>query len=201
MMLLKFLVFLPLGKVIVVDAGHGGADRSVLLGVNNLVEAELNLKIALKLQQLLEEANATVILTRSDENSIHEIDSKTLREKKISDIRNRVTIGNSSGADLFISIHLNKIPENQYDGWQTFYNGKSVEGKLLAESIQKSLLESTGRENKRVAKSINNVYIVEHVEIPLCIVECGFLSNPEEANLLNQEEYQDKLAWGIFTRN
>lgn len=200
-MLLKFLVFLPLGKVIVVDAGHGGADRSVLLGVNNLVEAELNLKIALKLQQLLEEANATVILTRSDENSIHEIDSKTLREKKISDIRNRVTIGNSSGADLFISIHLNKIPENQYDGWQTFYNGKSVEGKLLAESIQKSLLESTGRENKRVAKSINNVYIVEHVEIPLCIVECGFLSNPEEANLLNQEEYQDKLAWGIFTRN
>ncbi len=201
MMLLKFLVFLLLGKVIVIDAGHGGADRSVQLGGNNLIEAELNLKIALKLQQLLEEANATVILTRSDENSIHEIDSKTLKEKKISDIRNRVAIGNSSGADLFISIHLNKIPENQYDGWQTFYNGKSVEGKLLAESIQKSLLESTGRENKRVAKSINNVYIVEHVEIPLCIVECGFLSNPEESNLLNQDEYQDKLAWGIFTRN
>lgn len=173
----------------------------MLLGVNNLVEAELNLKIALKLQQLLEEANATVILTRSDENSIHEIDSKTLKEKKISDIRNRVAIGNSSGADVFISIHLNKIPQSQYDGWQTFYSAKSVEGKLLAETIQKSLLEATGRENKRVAKSINNVYIAEHVEIPLCIVECVFLSNPEEANLLNQDEYQNKLAWGIFTRN
>jgi len=78
----------------------------------------------------LEEANATVILTRSDENSIHELDSKTLREKKVSDIRNRVKIGNGSEADIFVSIHLNKIPETQYDGWQTFYNSKDVERKV-----------------------------------------------------------------------
>ena len=189
------------GKVVVIDAGHGGEDRSVLLGVNNISEASINLKIALKLQQLLEEANATVILTRSDENSIHELDSKTLREKKVSDIRNRVSIGNSSGADAFVSIHLNKIPQSQYDGWQTFYNGKSAEGKILAETIQSSLLDSTGRNNKRVAKAIDNVYIAKHVEIPLCIVECGFLSNPNEAELLTQDEYQNKLAWGIFIRN
>lgn len=100
-----------------------------LFGANNLTEANINLKIALKLQALLEEANATVILTRSDENAIYEIDSKSLREKKVSDIKNRVKIGNNSEADIFVSIHLNKIPQSQYDGWQTFYNSKSEKRK------------------------------------------------------------------------
>ena len=121
-------------------AERTGRSNSELIG---FTQADINLKIALKLQNLLEEANATVILTRSDENSIHEIDCNTLREKKVSDIRNRVKIGNNSCADIFISIHLNKIPEEQYDGFQTFYNKKSVEGKLLAETIQTSLLNST----------------------------------------------------------
>lgn len=75
---------------------------------------------------------------------------------------------------------------------------KTTNGKLLAESIQDSLCSSINRKNKRIAKSINDIYIVENVEIPLTIVECGFLSNPEESNLLTQDEYQDKLAWGIF---
>lgn len=96
-------------------------------GQGGITESGINLKIALKLQALLEEANATVILTRSDENAIYEIDSKSLREKKVSDIKNRVKIGNTSEADIFVSIHLNKIPQSQYDGWQTFYNSKSQE--------------------------------------------------------------------------
>ena len=96
---------------------------------NGTAEADINLKIALKLQSLLEEANATVILTRSDENAIYEIDSKTLSQKKVSDIKNRVKIGNSSEADIFVSIHLNKIPQSQYDGWQTFYNAKDEKRK------------------------------------------------------------------------
>ncbi len=88
-------------------------------------EADINLKIALKLQNLLEASGATVILTRSDDNAIYELDSTTLRSKKVSDIRQRVKIGNESEADIFVSIHLNKIPESQYYGWQTFYNSKS----------------------------------------------------------------------------
>ena len=98
---------------------------AVLYGQGGVLEADINLKIALKLQALLEEANATVILTRSDENAIYELDSKSLRQKKVSDIKNRVKIGNSSKADIIVSIHLNKIPQSQYDGWQTFYNSKS----------------------------------------------------------------------------
>ena len=109
-------------KVIVLDAGHRSEKMVVLCGYQGLSEADINLKIALKLQKLLEEANATVILTRSDENAIYEIDSKTLSQKKVSDIKNRVKIGNGSEADIFVSIHLNKIPQSQYYGWQTFYN-------------------------------------------------------------------------------
>ena len=165
---------------------------------NGTTEAQTNLKIALKLQNLLEQSGCTVILTRSDENAIYDIDSKTLKQKKISDIKNRVKIGNESSADLFVSIHLNKIPQSQYDGWQTFYKEGSEEGKRLAELIQTNLNDAIQKENNRVAKTIDNVYIIKHVEIPTTIVECGFLSNPEEEKLLLEDEYQNKLAWGIY---
>lgn len=165
---------------------------------NGTTEAQTNLKIALKLQNLLEQSGSTVILTRSDENAIYDLDSKTLKQKKVSDIRNRVKIGNESSADIFVSIHLNKIPQSQYDGWQTFYNEKSQEGQRLAVSIQNNLNNAIQKENNRIAKSIENIYIIKHVEIPTTIVECGFLSNPDEEKLLLEDEYQNKLAWGIY---
>lgn len=166
---------------------------------NGTTEAETNLKIALKVQSLLESSGATVILTRSDENAIYDIDSKTLKQKKVSDIHNRVKIGNESSADIFVSIHLNKIPEGQYWGWQTFYKEESGEGQKLAKSIQNSLNESIQRDNTRVPMKIDNIYIIKHIEIPTTIVECGFLSNPEEEKLLLTDEYQNKIAWGIYT--
>ena len=191
-------VSLPVsGKTIVVDAGHGKPDEGAESS-SGTTEAETNLKIALKLQNLLEQSGTTVILTRSDENAIYDLDAKTLRQKKISDIHNRVKIGNESSADIFVSIHLNKIPQQQYDGWQTFYNANSSDGQKLAKSIQSNLNDAIQRENNREAKSIDNIYIIKHVEIPTAIVECGFLSNPEEEKLLLEDEYQNKLAWGIY---
>ena len=147
---------------------------------------------------MLEEAGSTVILTRSDENGIYEEESNTLREKKVSDIKNRVKIGNESSADIFVSIHLNKIPQQQYWGWQTFFKNGNEESKKLAESLQNGLNQTIQKENKRESLKINNIYIVDHVEIPIAIVECGFLSNEEEEKLLQTEEYQNKLAWGIY---
>ena len=161
-------------------------------------EAQTNLAIALKLQNLLEQSGCTVILTRSDENAIYDIDSKTLKQKKISDIRNRVKIGNESSADIFVSIHLNKIPQQQYYGWQTFYKEGNENGKKLATSIQENLNEASQKENHRVAHTIDNIYIIKHVEIPITIVECGFLSNQEEEKQLLEDEYQNRLAWGIY---
>jgi N-acetylmuramoyl-L-alanine amidase len=191
-------VALPVSnKVIVLDAGHGIPDEGAQSS-NGTTEAQTNLKIALKVQNLLEQSGATVILTRSDENAIYDLDSKTLKEKKISDIHNRVKIGNENSADIFVSIHLNKIPQNQYWGWQCFYKDGNEQSTKLAKSLQSNLNESIQKENKRVAMKLDTVYIMKHVEVPISIVECGFLSNPEEEKLLLKDSYQDKLAWGIY---
>lgn len=166
---------------------------------NGISEADINLSIALKLQKLLEQGGMTVILTRSTDEAIYDTDKNgNIREKKVSDLKNRVKIGNESSADLFVSIHLNKISQEQYDGWQTFYKENSEEGRSLAEKIQSNLGEAIDKENKRVAKSIKDIYIIENVEIPTTIVECGFLSNENELKNLQQDGYQEKLAWGIY---
>ena len=169
-----------------------------LKAVAGTTEAQTNLKIALKLQNLLEQSGSTVILTRSDENAIYDLDSKTLKQKKISDIHNRVKIGNESQADIFVSIHLNKIPQEKYWGWQCFYKERDDKSIYLAKSIQQNLNEAIQKDNKRVVMKLDNVYIMKHVEIPISIVECGFLSNNEEEKLLLDDNYQDKLAWGIY---
>ncbi len=184
-------------KVVIVDAGHGTPDEGAE-GSNGTTEAELNLKIALKLQNLLEQSGCTVLLTRSDENAIYDAGSDTIREKKVSDIHNRVKLGNESSADIFVSIHLNKISQSQYSGWQTFYKKNNEDSKRLATSIQNSLNEAMQKENNRIPAQLNTVYIMKYVEIPITIVECGFLSNPEEESLLQTDEYQEKLAWGIY---
>lgn len=192
-------VSLPVtGKVVILDAGHGGEDEGAQ-SQNGTTEADTNLKIALKVQHLLEQAGCTVILTRSDENAIYDESAKTLKEKKVSDIKNRVKIGNESSADIFVSIHLNKIPQRQYYGWQTFYKDGNEQGKKLATCIQNNLNESIQKENNRVPLKIDNVYIIKNVQIPTAIVECGFLSNEQEEKELLTDAYQTRLAWGIYT--
>lgn len=184
-------------KVIILDAGHGKPDEGASSS-SGTTEESINLAITKKVQNLLEQSGSIVILTRSDENGIYDIDSKSIRNKKISDIKNRVKIGNESSADIFVSIHLNKIPQSQYYGWQTFFKSENENGKKLAQSIQNALNNSIQKDNKRESLKITGKYIIDNVEIPTSIVECGFLSNPEEERLLQLEEYQNKLAWGIY---
>lgn len=186
------------GKTIIIDARTWNTrwtEPKVVLGTT---EAQTNLKIALKLQNLLETSGSTVILTRSDENAIYDLDAQTLKQKKISDIHNRVKIGNESSGDIFVSIHLNKIPQQQYWGWQCFYKDGDENSTNLAKQIQSNLNEAIQKENNRVAMKLDTVYIMKHVEIPISIVECGFLSNPEEEKQLLEDEYQNQLAWGIY---
>jgi len=184
-------------KRIILDAGHGLPDQGTS-SVNGVTEQEINLAIALKLQILLEQSGATVILTRSDENGIYELNAKSIREKKISDTNKRVEIGNSSNANIYVSIHLNYYQDSKYSGWQTFYQGKSEESKKLATIIQSELNNNFNKVNKRTPMQIKGVYIMDKVKIPAVIVECGFLSNAEEEKLLQQDSYQNSLAWGIY---
>ncbi len=169
------------------------------MGIIGVLESEINLKLVLKLQELLEQSGYTVILTRSDENGIYDIDKDTIREKKVSDMKNRVKIANIEEADIFVSIHLNKIEQSEYYGWQTFYQKNNEKSKLLAKKIQSNLNYSIQKENKRDIMSLSGKYIMDNIKIPTVTVECGFLSNPKELNDLMEDKYQSELAWGIYT--
>lgn len=167
-------------------------------------ESSLNLAIAIKLKELLEDEGLEIIMTREDENNIADQDKQdSVRQMKVSDINNRVKIANSSGADLMISVHMNKFSSPSSRGWQTFYSPVSEKGKKLAENIQEMIGESVlneikgGITNKRNALKIENIKIVDKSLIPTVIVECGFLSNPDELLLLQNEEYQWAIARGI----
>lgn len=185
-------------KVIVIDAGHGLPDEGAK-GFYGTTEQAINLSIALKLQKIIEQSGAKVYLTRSDENGIYSLDSKTIKEKKISDTKNRVEIGNQNDVDIFISIHLNKFPaSSSYRGWQTFYQKNNEDSIFLANSIQENLNKNINIQNNRKPLPINNVYIMEKLNVPSIIVECGFLSNEEETKNLKNEKYQNKIAWGIY---
>lgn len=184
-------------KTVILDAGHGLPDEGGV-GFTGTTEEAINLSIVLKLQKLIDQSGAKVVLTRSDANGIYDIDSKSIRNKKVSDIKNRTYIGNASGGDIYISIHLNKYPESKYDGWQTFYQSSNENSKLLSQRIQLELNKNMDKENKRVPMAIKGIYIMDKVNIPSVIVECGFLSNKKEEEQLKKEEYQNKLAWGIY---
>lgn len=185
-------------KTIILDAGHGLPDEGAV-GFYATSEQAINLSITMKLQKMIEQSGAKVVLTRSDENGIYSTDSKSIKNKKISDIKNRVKIGNESSADIFVSLHLNKYPPSGiYRGWQTFYQGNNPKSKLLSELLQINVNKNIEYKNNRVPHKISGVYIMNHVEIPTVIIECGFLSNQEETALLKTDAYQNKLAWGIF---
>lgn len=185
------------GHTIILDAGHGIPDGGAV-GEDGSIESNLNLEVVLKLQKYLEASNCNVILTRSDEYGIYESSADTIRSQKVSDMKSRVKIANNSNAEMFISVHMNKLPESQYSGWQTFYKNSDNTSKQIAQNIQTSLNYFLKKENSRTIKSISKIYLTNHVKIPLVIVECGFLSNPDENKLLQTEEYQNELAWSIY---
>lgn len=183
-------------RTVILDAGHGVPDYGTQ-SASGTTEQELNLAITLKLQQLLEQSGVKVILTRSDNNGIYEVDKDSIRSKKVSDMKNRVYIGNNSDAYIYISVHMNYYTDSQYSGWQTFYQSKSENSKRLATIIQQSLNENIGQ-NKRVPMAIKGAYIMDKVTIPAVIVECGFLSNKSDETKLKTDNYQSQLAWGIY---
>ncbi len=184
--------------VVILDAGHGLPDGGAE-AEDGTYESNINLSIVQKLQKLLENSGCQVILTRSDENGIYELEADTIRKKKVSDMKNRVEIGNHSGAEIFVSIHLNKIAQSQYSGWQTFYQLENEKSSNLATSIQENLNYAIQKESKRVPEKMPDIYLAKHLEIPFTIVECGFLSNSNECDMLQTDNYQEILAWGIYT--
>ena len=186
-------------KTIIVDAGHGGIDPGAMTDDESIKEKDVNLKITMKLKELLESSGAMVILTRNDDTSLYkEEEGKTIRQKYNENLKNRKKIIKESSADMFVSIHLNKFEQSKYYGAQTFYPYGKDEDKQLAIYIQAELKRVVDNTNNREIKPRNDLYLLKENEIPSTLIECGFLSNEKEAKLLNDEKYQNEIAWAIY---
>lgn len=180
-------------KVIVIDAGHGGKDPGKI-GIDGQIEKEINLQIAEILKVFLEMDGFEVIMTRTDDNGLYDEDASN---KKVQDMKRRIQMIEEADPLLVVSIHQNSYPESYVKGGQVFYYGTSTDSKSLAETIQKQLKE-LDPENHREAKANTSYYLLKKTSKPIVIVECGFLSNPDEAQKLSDEHYQEKLAFKIF---
>ncbi len=182
-------------KTLIIDAGHGGIDPGAV--ANGLIEKDLNLAIAKKLSSFLSLSGVDLVLTRTDDTLLGSGD--TVRAHKSADLRARLEMLEKTENALLVSIHINKFTSSGVHGLQTFYADDTADSESLAGCIQEAarLLD---KDNKRQIKpDDDNIYILSNATKTAVLIECGFISNPDEAKLLSSEEYQSKLAFAIYT--
>ena len=184
-------------KTIVLDPGHGGVDPGKV-GLYGEDEKFINLKIAMKLKKLLESAGAKVIMTREDNEGLYIENISNATWFKNEDMIKRRRIIRDSKGDVMVSIHMNSYPDTTIYGAQTFYYKEGSAGERLGKLVQEELVDVSFKFNKREAKENSNYIILKGNNIPSLVVECGFLSNIEEEQMLNKDEYQQDIAWGIM---
>lgn len=180
-------------KLVILDAGHGGNDPGKI-SVDGTQEKDLNLEIARKLKELLEQQDIEVIMTREEDQGLYD---ENASNKKAQDMKRRCELINKEQPACVVSIHQNSYHEESIHGAQVFYYGTSKESQILAELIQEELIRFVDPENHRQAKANDTYYLLKKTEAPVVICECGFLSNWEENGKLKDEGYQDQLVWAI----
>lgn len=177
----------------IIDAGHGGMDGGAV-GTSGVMEKDINLNVALELKNILESKGKKVILTRDSDKSLHTTNSSKIRTQKRSDLEYRKKVLTDNPEAVFVSIHMNKFEQSKYRGAQVFY-ADNEKSRIIGETVQAALREGLADGNDRVAKTVeSSVFILKGVTTPAIIVECGFLSNPDEEKLLSDANYQKKLA-------
>ena len=183
---------------IVIDAGHGGADGGAVAS-DGISEKVINLEIAYKLNYILRAYGLNTVMTRTDDESIHDSNAKTLREQKVSDIHKRMSIMESDENNIFVSIHQNKFSNSFALGYSGFFIRLTLPiVQFLANCIQNSVCSLLQNDNKRVIKkSGSNIYLLYYAKRTAVLVECGFVSNPQENKLLENSDYQRKMAFSI----
>ncbi len=181
-------------KTVIIDAGHGSPDGGTS-SADGTLEKDINLMIAIKLRDMLESMGIRTVMTRTDDNAIYDSSAGTIREKKVSDIKNRLKIINETENSVFVSIHQNHFSSSKYKGLQVFYSPNHPESAVLADSIRLPVISYLQTDNSREIKaSGSEIYLLKHSQRPSVMVECGFMSNPEETKMLKDEAYQRKLA-------
>ena len=185
------------GKVIVLDPGHGGFDSGA--SANGVVEKNINLDISKCLKMYIEAGGGLVYMTRETDTDTADPNRVKGTSQKKSDLQMRKSDIEKYDADMFVSIHMNKFEQSEYRGAQVFYDDGSEENKHLAEAIQQGVKDVLKDGNNRVAKNTgNSIFVLKNNCVPSVLIECGFLSNPDEAKLLTDAEYQKKVAEGIY---
>lgn len=188
----------PPMPIIILDAGHGGID-SGCLSVDGTEEKDINLSILLKLREMLRITGFEVVATRDTDRSIHDTGVAGLGNQKKSDMENRLAIINSYDDAIFVSIHQNQFTDPKYYGAQMFYPLESAESEHLAQIMQKNFVGFLQPENEREIKPVETeIYLLHNAKCPAVMAECGFLSNPDEAALLESDDYQTKVAFTIY---
>lgn len=185
--------------IIIIDAGHGGEDGGAV-GADGTNEKDINLEIALKLNDILTVTGFETRMIRTTDVSIHNQGADTIRERKATDIRNRTAIMEEYENCLYVSIHQNKYDDSRIWGAQTFYSPNDEASKTLAQFIQTSIATKLQPDNKRMIKeSGTSIYVLYNATKPAVMVECGFISNPNELSQLKTDEYQSKMAFSIVS--
>ncbi len=182
--------------VIVIDAGHGGADPGAISQDGAVLEKDVNLNIAKWLQGYLQEAGYAVVMTRIEDQDLA---GCTEGRRKAADMKERIRIMEEAKGDIMISIHQNSYPEERYHGPQVFFQNHCEEAAGLALMVQAEMNSFAAPENNREAKTGKDYYILKNAQMTAILVECGFVSNLNEAAMLTQEDYQKKIAWGIYS--
>lgn len=184
-------------KTIVIDSGHGGADGGCV-GVNGCIEKDINLAIAKDLEALLKLSGFNVVMTRSEDVSIHDEGVEGLRNQKVSDMENRLEIIKSYPDAMFISIHQNQYTEPEYFGAQMFYTTNNTGNFKLAQLMQESFRELQPENDREIKLIDNDLYLFKNTNQPAILAECGFLSNGDDAANLSDSEYQKKVAFTLY---
>ncbi len=184
-------------NTVIIDAGHGGPDGGTS-AADGTLEKEINLQIAEKLNKILQSMGINTIMTRTEDISIHDSTANSIREKKISDIKNRLKIINETDDAVFVSIHQNHFSDSKYSGTQIFYSKNDPLSQTLANNIRLPIISYLQTDNTReIKQSGTDIYLLYHAQKPSVMVECGFLSNTNEAENLKNDSYQQQLAFLI----
>lgn len=184
-------------RVYIIDAGHGGEDGGAV-GFGNTVEKELNLSIALKLNDIMHSLGFKTLLTRSEDVMTCDEGLKTQRQRKVSDIHNRLDLLEKTENAVLISIHQNSYQSNTSSGTQVFYSGNNDESLRLAETVQSTVINLLQNNNKRMVKKAGtSIYLLYYAKKPAVLVECGFITSPADCEKLKSDSYQNELAFAI----
>lgn len=185
----------PASYTVVLDAGHGGEDGGAV-SADGVTEKELNLQISLQVAAFLRTAGVNVVLTREDDRLLYDRTQDYQGRKKALDLAARRAIAERTEHCVFVSIHMNAYPLSQYRGLQVWYSPNHPHSRVLAECLQTEAQKALQPENnRRVKEATSSIYLLHHLECPAILVECGFLSNPEEAENLASPAYQRQLAF------